>query len=283
MKLLKRDPHMRFDSQVQILQYKLNKIRVKLHGDWGELVADGKFGPLTEAAVRGFQIFVNIRVDGIVGPQTWSHINELYGYTPSIPSEMPAQSGQAASTGSSSHKSQPNMSVAPSQPTASHVNDNFTPYLTTDVDKQIEDSITASDIEAGVYTSINIGTGTVATATVTSTYISKGAKVSETLSKAGKAANRLGAAGIVVDIAATGEVKPSHGISAAAIAVAATGPGAILSAGWFLADNAFMLSNAFFNGKWESISDTLDKKAKREGWEFKPLGGGLLDLIADDE
>jgi peptidoglycan hydrolase-like protein with peptidoglycan-binding domain len=37
-----------------------------------EVVADGIFGPLTDAAVRAFQGEKHLVVDGIVGPRTWS-------------------------------------------------------------------------------------------------------------------------------------------------------------------------------------------------------------------
>jgi N-acetylmuramoyl-L-alanine amidase len=40
---------------------------------------DGSFGASTEAAVRRFQSQRNIHVDGIVGPETWSHLVEA-GY-----------------------------------------------------------------------------------------------------------------------------------------------------------------------------------------------------------
>lgn len=36
---------------------------------------DGKFGPLTQAAVRGYQQSVGLVVDGVVGPLTWAKIN----------------------------------------------------------------------------------------------------------------------------------------------------------------------------------------------------------------
>lgn len=38
------------------------------------LVVDGVFGPLTDAAVRSYQLGAHIAVDGIVGPITWAHL-----------------------------------------------------------------------------------------------------------------------------------------------------------------------------------------------------------------
>lgn len=43
---------------------------------------DGLFGPRTEAAVRGFQQSHSLKVDGIVGPRTWSFLFESSGKRP---------------------------------------------------------------------------------------------------------------------------------------------------------------------------------------------------------
>ena len=50
---------------VKTLQYLL---RARGHS----VVADGVFGPRTEAAVRGFQTGSGLAADGIVGPMTWA-------------------------------------------------------------------------------------------------------------------------------------------------------------------------------------------------------------------
>ncbi|MCT2590938.1 peptidoglycan-binding protein [Streptomyces sp. N2-109] len=38
------------------------------------LVEDGSFGPVTEAATRRFQTCAEITVDGVIGAQTWSFL-----------------------------------------------------------------------------------------------------------------------------------------------------------------------------------------------------------------
>ncbi len=53
-------------SHVKALQHALNA-----YYDPDPLVADGKFGPLTETVVKGFQAAHGLTVDGIVGPKTW--------------------------------------------------------------------------------------------------------------------------------------------------------------------------------------------------------------------
>jgi zinc D-Ala-D-Ala carboxypeptidase len=52
------------------LQCLLNKV-------WGytDVAADGEFGPITERAVIRHQEDCGIRVDGVVGPETWRHLH----------------------------------------------------------------------------------------------------------------------------------------------------------------------------------------------------------------
>lgn len=56
-------------SAVRQAQCYLNS---SLTGD--DLLVDGVFGPVTDAAVRRFQGCADITVDGICGAQTWSHL-----------------------------------------------------------------------------------------------------------------------------------------------------------------------------------------------------------------
>lgn len=56
-------------TDVKVLQQRLM--------EWGyPLEADGKFGPLTVAAVKAFQASRGLKVDGIVGTQTWEEIEK---------------------------------------------------------------------------------------------------------------------------------------------------------------------------------------------------------------
>lgn len=48
--------------------------QIHRRGDGAVIAIDGVFGPLTEAAVRGFQGFLGLTVDGTVGPATWNHL-----------------------------------------------------------------------------------------------------------------------------------------------------------------------------------------------------------------
>ncbi|NES70671.1 MAG: peptidoglycan-binding protein, partial [Okeania sp. SIO2D1] len=56
---------------VKHLQRRLNFI------NYGPLAADGIFGVATEEAVKKFQKFNDLTVDGIVGPQTWERLESL--------------------------------------------------------------------------------------------------------------------------------------------------------------------------------------------------------------
>ena len=57
-------------SQVKSLQSRLNKLGAKL-------AEDGDFGPATEFAVKQFQQFWGLLVDGIVGPKTMATIDKV--------------------------------------------------------------------------------------------------------------------------------------------------------------------------------------------------------------
>ena len=59
-------------ENVRLLQTMLSK-------DGSTLAIDGIFGPGTQSAVRAFQNRYGLKVDGIVGPQTWKKLNSLYG------------------------------------------------------------------------------------------------------------------------------------------------------------------------------------------------------------
>ncbi|NEQ71279.1 MAG: peptidoglycan-binding protein [Symploca sp. SIO2D2] len=67
-------PVLCFGSQgedVEYLQRRLNGI------EFGSLVVDGIFGIATEEAVKKFQKYYGLTVDGIVGSQTWAKLESI--------------------------------------------------------------------------------------------------------------------------------------------------------------------------------------------------------------
>lgn len=64
-------------ENVLYVQQALNSIRNTISGI-NYVSEDGKFGPATATAVRQFQDFFSLTPDGIVGPQTWRRIAEIY-------------------------------------------------------------------------------------------------------------------------------------------------------------------------------------------------------------
>jgi C1A family cysteine protease len=70
------DPVLRRGSRGEAVT-RLQSALAQLGFDPGPI--DGIFGPLTEAAVRGYQSSRSLLVDGIVGPQTWGSIHSEVG------------------------------------------------------------------------------------------------------------------------------------------------------------------------------------------------------------
>jgi peptidoglycan hydrolase-like protein with peptidoglycan-binding domain len=63
-------------ESVSTLQAMLNKARVRYNAI-PLLAVDGIFGPMTNTAVRTFQLYHGLTVDGIVGPATWNALAAL--------------------------------------------------------------------------------------------------------------------------------------------------------------------------------------------------------------
>jgi peptidoglycan hydrolase-like protein with peptidoglycan-binding domain len=64
--------------------------QIRSRGDGAnQIVVDGSFGPVTDAAVRAFQTLLGLSVDGIVGPQTWNHL--VNGYLAALDTDTAAQ------------------------------------------------------------------------------------------------------------------------------------------------------------------------------------------------
>lgn len=63
----------KYDGNVEWIQRKLNT-DTNLSPKLGP---DGRFGPKTEVAVKGFQGARRLKQDAIVGPRTWSHLNAV--------------------------------------------------------------------------------------------------------------------------------------------------------------------------------------------------------------
>ena len=63
-------------AAVVTLQQNLNRIAAR-NSAIPRIVADGGFGPMTQAAVIAFQRYYGLTPDGIVGPLTWNRLMQL--------------------------------------------------------------------------------------------------------------------------------------------------------------------------------------------------------------
>lgn len=65
------------DRCVEVLQRALNEWVIENDGhQFGPLLVDGVFGPVTEVRVKAFQRHFGLKVDGIVGRRTWAALED---------------------------------------------------------------------------------------------------------------------------------------------------------------------------------------------------------------
>ena len=89
-------------ENVRLMQGYLNVINAVYPMFSPKLIADGIFGPLTDAAVRAFQRRFSLVPDGIIGPLTWNKIVEMFllaSGQASTPLEYPGTPLRVGSTG----------------------------------------------------------------------------------------------------------------------------------------------------------------------------------------
>ncbi|MCL2570143.1 MAG: peptidoglycan-binding protein [Firmicutes bacterium] len=81
-------------NDVRQLQWLLNYIAQYYEVVPGDLVVDGRFGPMTENSVREFQRNFGLNPDGVVGPLTWNRLYSVFnGIQVSSPDPAPIPPG----------------------------------------------------------------------------------------------------------------------------------------------------------------------------------------------
>ena len=78
----------------------VKKLQELLNGNGYSLDVDGRFGPKTQAAVKDYQTKNKLKVDGIVGTNTWGALTNSTNSAPGSTTQAGAAAqGSAADTG----------------------------------------------------------------------------------------------------------------------------------------------------------------------------------------
>ena len=244
MKLLKYDRSLTVNEEVRQLQENLNEIKRKYATDWEILVVDGKFGRRTREVVKAFQTFIcinfiDIAVDGIVGPQTRESIFYCLN-THMIPHKSVIQASFPPAESFNRPKTQPKKEQSKFDNGPSRT------------EKIITTTLDATSTELAVI----------------SETVKEVAQEGGRLAKVGKVLGPLGTVisigSTAIDIEKSGEVKPYHVAN-----IIGNIPG--LSLGWFLLDKGYALSSEYIWGykNPKTFSETLDTELRPSGWDLR--------------
>lgn len=72
------------DDFIEKVQRMLNYLRNRFHLGWSHLEDDGRYGPITAAAVKGFQLWYTCKGNGILDKETYEQIGKAMNMSPAI-------------------------------------------------------------------------------------------------------------------------------------------------------------------------------------------------------